>query len=230
MSGHILIIEDEENLARFVEMELSYEGYTVQKAHDGRTGLDMALSGDFDLIILDVMLPVLNGMEVLRRMRRELMTPVIMLTARDTVVDKVMGLDGGADDYMTKPFEIEELLARIRNAMRKTAQKNGAEQKESGVLAACGVTLDPARRLVGLQKKQIDLTKREFDLLHFLMENKGLVFSRETLLDRVWGYDYLGDTNVVDVYVRYIRSKIDDVFGIKLIHTVRGVGYVVKDE
>jgi len=225
MNGHILIIEDEEKLARFVEMELSFEGYTVQKAYDGRTGLEQALSGDFDLIILDIMLPLLSGMEVLRRIRKELPTPVIMLTARDTVVDKVTGLDGGADDYMTKPFEIEELLARIRRALRKPAKQN-----ESGVITACGVVLDPARRTVEFKGAHAELTKREFDLLQFLMENKELVFSRESLLDKVWGYDYMGDTNVVDVYVRYIRSKIDDVYGIKLIHTVRGVGYVVKDE
>jgi len=223
MNKRILVVEDEENLARFVEMELSHEGYHVQKTYDGRTGLDMALSGNFDLIILDIMLPGLNGMEVLRRIRRESQIPVIMLTARDTVVDKVTGLDGGADDYLTKPFEIEELLARIRKSLRKTA-------KDNNVLTACGVSLDPARRVAELQGKQIDLTKREYDLLLFLMENKGLVFTRDALLDKVWGYDYAGDTNVVDVYVRYIRSKIDEVFGIKLIHTVRGVGYAVKDE
>jgi len=230
MNEQILIVEDEEKLARFVEMELSYEGYRVQMAHDGRAGLEKALSGDFDVIILDIMLPGLSGLEILRRIRRELQTPVIMLTARDEVVDKVAGLDGGADDYMTKPFEIEELLARIRNALRKTTHKQQAVQSEDGVLTACGVTLSPARRMVECNGTPVELTKREFDLLHFMMENKGLVFSRETLLDRVWSYDYMGDTNVVDVYVRYIRSKIDDVFGIKTIHTVRGVGYALKDE
>jgi len=230
MNEHVLIVEDEEKLARFVEMELSHEGYRVQMAHDGRTGLSQALSGNFDIIILDIMLPGLSGMEVLRRIRRESQTPVIMLTARDTVVDKVTGLDGGADDYMTKPFEIEELLARIRNALRKTTQKQQAPRNESDVLTACGITLTPSRHLVEFNGVSIELTKREFDLLQFMMENKGLVFSRETLLDRVWGYDYVGDTNVVDVYVRYIRSKIDDVFGIKTISTVRGVGYMVKDE
>jgi len=230
MNEKVLIIEDEEKLARFIEMELSYEGYRVQKAHDGRAGLEKALSGGFDLVILDIMLPGLNGMEVLRRIRRELNVPVIMLTARDTVVDKVTGLDGGADDYMTKPFEIEELLARIRNALKKAALNCQNEQNGKSVFTAFGVSLDPARRVVELNGTHVELTKREFDLLQFLMENKGLVFSRETLLDRVWGYDYMGDTNVVDVYVRYVRSKIDDVYGVKLIHTVRGVGYVVKDE
>ena len=230
MNEHVLIIEDEEKLARFVEMELSYEGYRVQKAHDGRAGLEKALSGDFDLVILDIMLPGLNGMEVLRRIRRETRTPVIMLTARDTVIDKVAGLDGGADDYMTKPFEIEELLARIRRVLRKTIPEYGAGPGGCGAFTACGVVLTPSKHTVEFQGSQIELTKREFDLLRFLMENKGIVFSRETLLDKVWGYDYMGDTNVVDVYVRYIRSKIDEVFGIKLIHTVRGVGYAVKDE
>lgn len=230
MNESILIIEDEEKLARFIEMELSYEGYRVQKAYDGRAGLEKALSGDFDLIILDIMLPGLNGMEVLRRIRREIQIPVIMLTARDTVVDKVSGLDGGADDYMTKPFEIEELLARIRNALRKTVHRDGAEPNPGGVFTACGVTLDPLRRTVEIEGSKAELTRREFDLLRFLMENKGIVFGRDTLLDRVWGYGYAGDTNVVDVYIRYIRSKIDDVFGVKLIHTVRGVGYVIKDE
>jgi len=230
MNEHILIVEDEEKLARFVEMELSYEGYRVQMAHDGRTGLEKALSGVFDVIILDIMLPGLSGMEILRRIRRELQTPVIMLTARDAVVDKVTGLDGGADDYMTKPFEIEELLARIRNALRKTTQARQAVRNESDVLTACSITLTPARRTLECNGTPIELTKREFDLLQFMMENKGLVFSRETLLDRVWGYDYTGETNVVDVYVRYIRGKIDDVYGVKSIRTIRGVGYVVKDE
>ena len=230
MSENILIVEDEEKLARFVEMELSYEGYHAQKAYDGRTGLEKALSGDFDLIILDIMLPGLNGMEVLRRIRRESQIPVIMLTARDTVVDKVSGLDCGADDYMTKPFEIEELLARIRKALRAAPPKYGSGQNEGDTFTACGVVLSPARRVVEFRGSDIELTRREFDLLHFLMENKGIVFSRDTLLDKVWGYDYVGDTNVVDVYVRYLRSKIDDVFGIKLIYTVRGVGYAVKDE
>lgn len=225
MNEKILIVEDEEKLARFVEMELSYEGYSVEKAYDGRTGLELAEKGDFDLVVLDIMLPGLNGMEVLRRLRRSSCIPVIMLTARDTVVDKVTGLDGGADDYMTKPFEIEELLARIRNALRKKASTAYSES-----ISVCGLTLDIGRHTATFNNTNIELTKREFDLLQFLMQNKNIVFSRETLLDRVWGYDFAGDTNAVDVYVRYLRGKIDEVFGIKLIHTIRGVGYVIKDE
>ena len=225
MGANILIVEDEEKIARFVELELGYEGYTTTKAFDGRTGLELAESGRFDLVLLDIMLPKLSGMEVLRRLRRTSSVPVIMLTARDSVMDKVSGLDSGASDYITKPFAIEELLARIRTALRKTMP-----QQESTVLSCCGVTLDTARRTVTVNGTPVELTKREFDLLHYLMKNKGLVISRETLLENVWGFDFTGETNAVDVYVRYLRGKIDDVFGLKLIQTVRGVGYVIKDE
>ncbi len=225
MGANILIVEDEEKIARFVELELGYEGYATTKAFDGRTGLELAESGRFDLVLLDIMLPKLSGMEVLRRLRRTSSVPVIMLTARDSVMDKVSGLDNGASDYITKPFAIEELLARIRTALRKTMP-----QQESTVLSCCGVTLDTARRTVTVNGTPVELTKREFDLLHYLMKNKGLVISRETLLENVWGFDFTGETNAVDVYVRYLRGKIDDVFGLKLIQTVRGVGYVIKDE
>lgn len=225
MNEKVLIVEDEEKIARFVEMELSYEGYRVEKAFDGRTGLELALSGIFDIIILDIMLPGLNGMEVLRRIRRSSSVPVVMLTARDTIVDKVTGLDGGADDYMTKPFEIEELLARIRNALRK---KNGSVQPKT--LSACGLILDVEKHEASVNGTPVELTKKEFDLLQYLLENKGIVLSRETLLEKVWGFDYAGETNAVDVYIRYLRGKIDEVYDIKLIHTVRGVGYVIKHE
>jgi len=224
MSSKILIIEDEEKIARFVELELGYEGYTTTKAFDGRTGLELAETGEFDLVLLDIMLPQLSGMEVLRRLRRTSSVPIIMLTARDSVVDKVSGLDSGASDYITKPFAIEELLARIRAALRKTIQEDVA------VLSASGLLLDTSRHTVTMMGTPIELTKREFDLLHYLLKNKGLVISREALLENVWGFDFTGETNAVDVYVRFLRGKIDEVFGIKLIHTVRGVGYVIKDE
>jgi len=224
MSSKILIIEDEEKIARFVELELGYEGYTTAKAFDGRTGLELAETGEFDLVLLDVMLPKLSGMEVLRRIRRTSSVPIIMLTARDSVVDKVFGLDSGASDYITKPFAIEELLARIRTALRKNLPE------DVGVLSASGLRLDTGSRTVNVMGKPIDLTKREFDLLHYLLKNKGLVISREALLENVWGFDFMGETNAVDVYVRFLRGKIDEVFDIKLIHTVRGVGYVIKDE
>ena len=219
-----MIIEDEEKIARFVELELSHEGYTVTKAFDGRTGLELAETGQFDLIILDILLPQLSGMEVLRRIRRTSSVPIIMLTARDSVVDKVSGLDSGADDYITKPFAIEELLARIRTALRKT------KPEETEVLSASGLQLNTGSRTVAVMGKPVELTKREFDLLHFLLKNKGIVVSREELLEHVWGFDFSGGTNAVDVYVRFLRSKIDEVFNIKLIHTVRGVGYVIRNE
>lgn len=223
MSSKILIIEDEEKIARFVELELGYEGYTTTKAFDGRTGLELAESGEFDLVLLDIMLPQLSGMEVLRRLRRTSSVPIIMLTARDSVVDKVSGLDSGANDYITKPFAIEELLARIRTALRKNTP-------EDAILSASGLLLDPGRHTVTVLGTPVELTKREFNLLHYLLKNKGLVISREALLENVWGFDFAGETNAVDVYVRFLRGKIDEVFNIKLIHTVRGVGYVIKDE
>lgn len=227
MAENILLVEDEEKLARMVELELRYEGYAVDKAADGRTGLEMALSGKYDLILLDIMLPALSGMEVLRRLRRESQVPVIMLTARDTVMDKVAGLDSGANDYITKPFAIEELLARIRAALRAVP----ARQAPAGDLLTAGpVTLDVGRHRVTVRDTEVELTRREFDLLRYLLENKGRVISRESLLDNVWGFDFVGETNAVDVYISFLRSKIDDPFGIKLIHTVRGVGYVIKEE
>ena len=221
----ILIVEDEEAIARFVELELRHEGYEVGKAADGRAGLELALSGRYDLVLLDIMLPLLSGMEVIRRLRRESQIPVIMLTARDTVMDKVSGLDMGADDYITKPFAIEELLARIRTALRKRPQGAGAGQK-----LACGpVVMDVARHVVTCDGKLVELTSREFDVLKLMMENQQIVLSRDTFLTKVWGYDYMGETNVVDVYIRYLRSKLDDAYGVELIHTVRGVGYVLRE-
>ena len=224
MGERILLVEDEEKLARMVEMELKYEGYQVEKAFDGRTGLERARSGEFDLMLLDIMLPQLSGMEVLRRLRKESQIPVIMLTARDSVMDKVSGLDSGADDYITKPFAIEELLARIRAALRN----HGGH--DSQVLTAGELSMDIERHRVTVRGQEVELTKKEFDLLRHLLENKGRVLTREALLDSVWGFDFVGETNSVDVYIRFLRSKIDEAFGIKLIHTVRGVGYVIKEE
>ena len=226
MGERILLVEDEEKLARMVELELTYEGYGVEKAPDGRAGLELALSGQFDLVLLDIMLPRMSGMEVLRRLRKESQVPVIMLTARDSVVDKVSGLDSGADDYVTKPFAIEELLARIRAALRK---KGGAQVPQTPLLSAGEVILDVERHQVSVRGQPVELTKKEFDLLRCLLENKGRVLTREALLDAVWGSDFVGETNSVDVYIRFLRSKLDDAFGIKLIHTVRGVGYVIKE-
>ncbi len=225
--ARILIVEDEEKMARFVELELMHEGYETGKASDGRSGLEMALSGEYDLMVLDVMLPGLNGLEVLRRLRLSSSLPVILLTARDAVMDKVSGLEMGADDYMTKPFAIEELLARIRLALRKAGQSR--EKAAARELSCREVTLNVDSREVSVKGTPVELTSREFDLLRTFLENKNIVLSRDSLIEKVWGFSYFGETNVVDVYVRYLRQKIDDPFGIDLIHTVRGVGYVVKD-
>ena len=222
----ILIIEDEEKLARFVELELQYEGYKVHKAFNGRDGLELAKNSSYDLILLDIMLPGLNGIEVLRRIRQSSQVPIILLTARDAIVDKVTGLDGGADDYITKPFAIEELLARIRTALRKS-QTNDIEEHEKIVLGK--LELDRKKREVKIQNNLVHLTKREFDLLYYLLENRNIVIDRETILNKVWGYDFSGETNAVDVYIRYLRTKLEEPYGLKIIHTVRGIGYVIKD-
>ena len=206
----ILIVEDEEKLARFLELELCHEGYGVDKAFDGRSGLELAESGRYELILLDVMLPELSGLELLRRLRRNSEVPVIMLTARDAVMDKVTGLDMGANDYITKPFQIEELLARIRVALRKSVRR--AETGEA--LSSGALRLDVARHSVSYDGTPVELTNREFELLREWMLNRGIVLSRDHLLDRVWGYGYAGETNVVDVYIRYLRAKLDDAFGI----------------
>jgi DNA-binding response OmpR family regulator len=223
----ILIVEDDEKLSRFIELELLHEGYEVIKSDNGRTGLEIAEKEEVNLVLLDIMIPQINGLEVLRRIRKISDLPVIMLTARDAVMDKVSGLDAGADDYVTKPFAIEELLARIRTALKK---KNTIEKKDSDILNCKLLTLDIQRHKVMYDRAEIELTNREFTLLKILMENKNIVLNRDILIEKVCGYDYVGETNVIDVYVRFLRTKIDDVFNTKIISTVRGVGYVIKDE
>ena len=217
----IFIVEDEPQISRFLQLEFEHENYDCTICADGREALKIALETDFDLIILDVMLPSLNGIEVLRRLRQEKQTPVIILTARDQVVDKVTGLDIGANDYMTKPFAIEELLARVR---LHTKSKSAP-----AVVLSCGkLSVNPEARIATYDGHPIDLTKKEFDLLEYLIRNRNIVVGREKLLDAVWGFDFYGSTNVVDVYVRYLRSKIDDVYGVTVIETVRGAGYVIR--
>lgn len=236
MESHILIVEDEEKLARFVELELTHEGYLVSKAANGRDALDMIISGNFDLVLLDIMLPGLNGLEVLRRMQKELgeaeLPPVILLTARDAVMDKVAGLDAGAVDYVTKPFAIEELLARIRVALKLHGHNHSnikdIPRRDDGVYHWQKLTLDDRRHQVKYDGQEIIVTNREFQMLKTLLENMDIVLSRDALLEKICGYDYVGETNVVDVYVRFLRAKIDEVFGVKMIQTVRGVGYVIK--
>ena len=242
--ARILIVEDEEKLARYLELELSHEGYDVEKTGNGNDAVAAVSSASYDLVLLDVMLPGINGMEVLRRIRQMEETgthvpSVIMLTARDQVMDKVAGLDAGAVDYITKPFAIEELLARIRVALKLhaaseaagTGASNDAQQADAGkddnVLSWGALLLDKLKHRVTYDGTDIELTHREFLMLQTLLENRDIVLSRDVLLSKVCGYDYVGETNVIDVYVRYLRSKIDEVFQVKMIHTVRGVGYVI---
>ena len=223
----VLVVEDEEKIARFIELELIHEGYKVIKVNNGREGLEIAEKGEVDLVLLDVMLPELNGLEVLRRLRKTSDIPVIMLTARDAVMDKVSGLDAGADDYITKPFAIEELLARIRTALKKRIV---TVKKDEDVIKCGLLSLDKMKHKVMYDNNEIELTNREFTLLQILMENKNIVLTRDVLIEKVCGYNYVGETNVIDVYIRFLRTKIDDVFNTKIITTVRGVGYVIKDE
>lgn len=225
----ILIIEDEENIARVLQLELEFEGYETGIAHTGPDGLIQYREQKWDLVLLDLMLPGLNGLDVLRRIRAtEVRTPVILLTAKNEVEDKVAGLDLGANDYVTKPFEIEELLARIRSALRFSA---GEEQKKDKYLYEFGgLSLHEQTRDVNRDGHQIELTPREFDLLLHFLKHPNQVLTRDQLLDAVWGFDYYGDTNVVDVYIRYVRQKIELPGVCTLIQTVRGVGYVLKEK
>lgn len=256
--ARILIVEDEEKIARFVTLELEHEGYQVEHAADGRTAVDLALERDYDLILLDVLLPQLNGMEVLRRVRKHKDVPVIMVTARDAVMDKVAGLDAGADDYLTKPFAIEELFARIRVALKRAeavraasgAVGTGAGAGATGAgtaatspagdsaktsaspspatLAVGSVALDPDRREVTVGGSPIALTAREFDVLALLLAHAGTVLTRERIAHEALGYEYVGDTNNVDVHIAHLRAKIEDAGGARIIQTVRGVGYVCR--
>ena len=256
--ARILIVEDEEKIARFVTLELEHEGYQVEHASDGRTAVDLALERDYDLILLDVLLPQLNGMEVLRRVRKHKDVPVIMVTARDAVMDKVAGLDAGADDYLTKPFAIEELFARIRVALKRAEAARAASgvggveagegatgagtaatspagdsAKTSAVpspatLTVGSVALDPDRREVTVGGSPIALTAREFDVLALLMAHAGTVLTRERIAHEALGYEYVGNTNNVDVHIAHLRAKIEDAGGARIIQTVRGVGYVCR--
>lgn len=226
----ILIIEDEDKIARVLQLELQYEGYEASRAEDGRKGLELALAEQWDLILLDIMLPELSGLEVLRRLRQSgSNVPVILLTARDAVPDRVSGLDQGANDYVTKPFAIEELLARIRNLLRLTTQQQTAVETESAILQVDDLQINVRSREVTRGDQSIELTPKEFELLYYLIQHKGEVRTREDIITDVWGYEFVGDTNIVDVYIRYLRQKIEKGFPGKFIHTIRGVGYLVKD-
>ncbi|WP_064093215.1 response regulator transcription factor [Rossellomorea aquimaris] len=222
----ILVIEDEKNLSRFIELELKYEGYDLELAFDGREGLELALNHEWDVILLDLMLPGLNGLEVCRRVRQTKDTPILMITARDSVMDRVSGLDSGADDYIVKPFAIEELLARLRAVFRRSIHEESSTKVTT--LEYRDLTVKKESRQVLKHQEEIDLTKREYDLLLAFLENINIVLTREVLLNKVWGYDTEVETNVVDVYVRYLRNKIDSVGEDSYIQTVRGTGYVMR--
>lgn len=221
----ILFIEDEQHLSRFVEMELRREANDVVLAYDGVTGLHLALGEEWDVILLDLMLPKMDGLEVCRQIRTVKKTPVIMLTARDSITDRVAGLDCGADDYMPKPFAIEELKARMRVIFRR--QEDSAESSQA-FLTFRDLSVNVDLRVAKRGDVEIGLTKREFDLLTVLMENANRVMNRETLLDKVWGFEAAVDTNVVDVYIRYLRNKIDEPGKSSYIQTLRGIGYMMK--
>ncbi|EQK41227.1 transcriptional regulatory family protein [[Clostridium] bifermentans ATCC 638] len=218
----ILIIEDEKNISSFVKMELEFEGYITQVIEDGKQGLDEAINKDYDLILLDLMLPSLNGIEICRRLKKEKNTPIIMLSAKDSIMDKVSGLQMGADDYVAKPFAIEELLARIQVVFRRENKSNSKK------LIFKDLSINIESRLVKKGDEELNLTNKEYELLLYLMENKEKVISRVSLLESVWGYNYETETNVVDVYVRHLRNKLDTEDKEEYIKTVRSIGYVMR--
>lgn len=223
---NVLLIEDEKNLAMFIEFELQHEFFSVTVANDGWKGVELAIGQEWDIILLDIMLPGLNGLEVCRRIRAVKKTPIIMLTARDSVADRVSGLDSGADDYIPKPFAIEELLARMRSLLRRV---DLADQPESRQLISFDdIVIDIDARKAVRGKEAIELTKREFDLLVIFVQNPNIVLTRDLLLEQVWGFDSEVETNVVDVYVRYLRNKLDPKGKNRYIETVRGIGYVMR--
>lgn len=231
INERILVVEDEKQIAKILKIELEYEGYEVIVAHDGKSGLQSALNEKLDLILLDVMLPEMNGIEVLRRIRKEnSQIPVLLLTARNMTMDKVTGLDQGANDYITKPFEMEELLARIRSFLRQNAIAFKNTQSEDSLLSIRDLTVNLDSREVTRGKASITLTPKEFDLLVYLLSNKNRIVTRENILFHVWGYEYEGETNVIDVFIRHLRKKIEEGFSDPtIIQTVRGIGYTVRE-
>lgn len=227
-NAHILIVEDEQRIARFLQIELEHEGFRVSTEGNGEKAYDLIRGGSFDLVLLDLMLPGMDGMTLCRKVREFSDIAIIMLTARDDVEDKVNGLDSGADDYMTKPFAIQELMARVRKVLRKSAGVSVSQTRGERYTVG-DLVLYPNTYEVEASGEPVQLTRREYALLEYLMRNKRTVLTRDQILEEVWGYDYSGDTNVVDVYIRYLRAKLDDRFAKKYIYTVRGVGYVIRD-
>ena len=225
----VLIVEDERRIARFLQMELEHEGMSTAIEDNGRRAYERIMQENYDLILLDVMLPDMDGFTICRKVRELSQVPIIMLTAKDDIDDKVQGLDIGADDYITKPFATPELLARMRVVLRRQESQREAKGVQEEILSVKNLTMYPARHEVKVDDVLVELTKKEYDLLEYLLRNKRNVLTRDQILSNVWDYDYMGDTNVVDVYIRYLRQKLDDRFQEKYIHTMRGVGYVIKD-
>ena len=225
----VLIVEDERRIARFLQMELEHEGMHTAIEDNGRRAYERIMQENYDLILLDVMLPDMDGFTICRKVRELSQVPIIMLTAKDDIEDKVQGLDIGADDYITKPFATPELLARMRVVLRRQESQREAREAQEEILSVKNLTMYPARHEVKVDDVLVELTKKEYDLLEYLLRNKRTVLTRDQILSNVWDYDYMGDTNVVDVYIRYLRQKLDDRFQEKYIHTMRGVGYVIKD-
>ncbi len=222
--SRILVIEDEERIANFLRRGLAYEGYQVDVAHDGQAGLALARDYPPDLVVLDWMLPGIDGIEVCRRLRSGGSVPIIILTARDSLSDKVQGLDAGADDYLVKPFDFEELLARIRALLRRV------QPSKIEVLKFADLTLDTGTRQAFRSGRAIDLTAKEYELLELFMRNPRQVLTRDVIFDRVWNYDFGGESNIIEVYVRYLRQKTEAESEQRLVHTVRGVGYVLRED
>ncbi|MDJ0601272.1 MAG: response regulator transcription factor [Crocosphaera sp.] len=223
-NAHILVVEDEAKLAQFIELELKYEGYEVTVANDGLSGLTQARENNYDLILLDWMLPGISGLEICKRLRQTgSKVPIILLTAKDDISDRVAGLDAGADDYIVKPFSLEELLARVRASLRRT------QEDDPELLQFLDLSLNRSTHEVFRGSRLIELTAKEFDLLEYLMSHPRQVLSRDQILERVWGYDFMGDSNIIEVYVRYLRLKLEAEKEKRLIQTVRGVGYVLRD-
>lgn len=225
----VLIVEDERRIARFLQMELEHEGMSTAIEDNGRRAYERIMQENYDLILLDVMLPDMDGFTICRKVRELSQVPIIMLTAKDDIDDKVQGLDIGADDYITKPFATPELLARMRVVLRRQESQREAREAQEEILSVKNLIMYPARHEVKVDVTLVELTKKEYDLLEYLLRNKRTVLTRDQILSNVWDYDYMGDTNVVDVYIRYLRQKLDDRFQEKYIHTMRGVGYVIKD-
>ena len=228
----IFIVEDERRIARFLQIELEHEGFETATESNGKRAFERIIQENYNLVLLDIMLPEMDGLTICRKVRALSEVPIIMLTAKDDIEDKVNGLDVGADDYMTKPFAVPELLARIRAALRKHSERSDDRDfsDDTPRFVVKDLVLFPERYEVQVKGQSVELTKKEYALLEYLVRNKRQVLTRDQILQTVWGYDYIGDTNVVDVYIRYLRSKIDDRFGDKYIHTVRGVGYVIKEK